>query len=256
MPFIRFSRLSAAVVMLAAASSVAIAAQSPPDYLQFDDLLLTTVRNGYVDYDGIAADGRLETFIRQLGTTRPEDLAGEDDRKAFFINAYNAIAIHGILNGQSAGSAWKRRKFFKSMTVTVLGQPMSMEDIEHGELRTMGDPRIHFAIVCASLSCPRLNNRAYFPETLDAQLDQATAQFVNDLTRNRFDNGRRIAYLSAIFDWFAEDFEAVAGSVQKYIASYATDPDTARLLRSGQFKTQTEPYDWGLNGSFDGARRK
>ncbi|HHQ14011.1 MAG TPA: DUF547 domain-containing protein [Chromatiales bacterium] len=219
-----------------------------PDYSAYDDLLLNYVNNGFVDYDGIAADGRLDDFIRQLGETRPEDLTDPDTEKAFYINAYNAIAIRGILNGYSASNAWNRYRFFKGMKVSVLGHKTSLNDIEHERLRPMGDPRIHFAIVCASLSCPRLSSHAYRPEQLDAQLDSAARLFINDPTRNRFDHKRRKAFLSAIFDWFGDDFSAKSGSVQRYLAAWVQDPDAERLLKTDSFDVSFNEYDWGLNG--------
>jgi hypothetical protein len=115
----------------------------------------------------------------------------------------------------------------------------------------MGDPRIHFAIVCASLSCPRLASRAFVPERLNQQLDVAAGRFINDATRNRFDSERGEAFVSQIFDWFAEDFTAGAVSVQAYLAGYSRDPQATQLLRDEAFKLRYEIYDWGLNGQFD-----
>lgn len=235
-----------------ALAAVACLASAPvlakPDYSMLDDLLLSHVDNGFVDYDGIALDPRLDDFIDQLATTAPEDLATPAEQKAFYINAYNAIAIRGILDGQSPDSLFGRSRFFKRMRFDVLGESMSLEDIEHGRLRPMGDARIHFAIVCASLSCPRLASRAYRPATLDAQLDTAAEQFLNDPTRNVFDSNRRVAYVSQIFDWFEEDFVANAGSLQNYMARFVTDQASARVLRGENFEVNFREYDWGLNG--------
>jgi hypothetical protein len=236
-----------AVIALLAALLAAPAAAAP-DYALLDDLLLSHVRDGFVDYDGLALDNRLDRFVEQLGTTSPESLTEPTARKAFYINAYNVIAIRGILDGQSPRSLFGRSRFFKRMRFDVLGEQLSLEDIEHGRLRTMGDARIHFAIVCASLSCPRLSNRAYLPETLDAQLDAAAERFLNDPTRNVFDAGRRVAFVSKIFDWFAADFVADAGSVQAYMARYVRDQSSARLLRSDSFELRHQAYDWNLNG--------
>ncbi len=227
-----------------------IAVAALPDYSAYDDLLLNYVNNGFVDYDGIAADGRLDDFIHQLGETRPEDLMDSDTEKAFYINAYNAIAIYGVLNGYSTSSPWQRWRFFKHMKVPVLGRKTSLNDIEHEHLRPMGDPRIHFAIVCASLSCPRLSSHAYQPGQLDAQLDAAARQFVNDPTRNRFDHKRRKAFLSEIFEWFSEDFSAKSGSVQRYLSTWVQDPDAERLLKTDSFDVGFNEYDWGLNGLY------
>lgn len=239
--------LLALIVNFAAAPVWAV-----PDYAMLDDLLVSHVRDGFVDYDGIALDPRLDDFLGQLASTTPESLTTPAEEKAFYINAYNAIAIHGILNGQSPDSFFGRSRFFKRMRVDVLGEPLSLEDIEHRRLRLMGDARIHFAIVCASLSCPRLSSRAYLPETLDTQLDAAAELFLNDATRNVFDSNRRVAYVSRIFEWFEEDFVAESGSLQAFLARFVTDQSSARLLRADSFDINYREYDWSLNGRFEG----
>ena len=225
-------------------------AMAVPDYRAFDDLLLNHVHNGFVDYDGIAADGRLDEFIRQLGDTSPESLADASARKAFFINAYNALAIYGVLDGQTTKSQRSRNRFFKKMKMRVLGEKRSMEQIEHDELRQTGDPRIHFAIACASLSCPRLDSRAYLPDRLDQQLDAAATRFINDPSRNRFDVNQGIAFLSPIFDWFADDFAQDETGLQMYLAGYVRNADAERELRSGRLEIRYEDYDWRLNGRY------
>jgi hypothetical protein len=112
----------------------------------------------------------------------------------------------------------------------------------------MGEPRIHFAIVCASMSCPRLSNRAYLPETLEQQLDEGARRFINDISRNHFDLPRRIAYVSKIFDWYRDDFELATGSVQRYLASYVEDVEVAKALNNDEFDVRFLKYDWNLNG--------
>jgi len=248
----RACRYSAAAFFALLAGLAVAPAQAQPDYAMLDDLLVSHVQDGFVDYDGIALDPRLDDFIDQLATTSPEALLRPADQKAFYINAYNAIAMRGILDGQSPDSLFGRSRFFKRMRTDVLGESLSLEDIEHERLRKMGDARIHFAIVCASLSCPRLASRAYVPETLDAQLNSAAEQFLNDPTRNVFDANRRVAYVSKIFDWFEEDFVAESGSLQAYLARYVTDQDSARVLRADNFEINYREYDWGLNGRFSG----
>ena len=222
-----------------------------PDYSLWDELLLTHVRNGFVDYNGLRDDSRLQLFLDQLADTDPASVAASNDRKSLLINAYNAYAIRGILDGESTSSQSRRKRFFTRYRFTLMGETTTLQDIEHKQLRPMGDPRIHFAIVCASLSCPRLASRAFVPESVDQQLDAAAGRFINDPTRNRFDSERGEAFVSQIFDWFAEDFTADADSVQAYLADYNQDPQATQLLRDEAFKLRYETYDWGLNGQFD-----
>jgi hypothetical protein len=241
-------RLLSALVL---ASLLASPAQADaPDYRQWDDILVRNVRNGYVDYDGIRADPAFARFLRQLDTTREADLGDRDAALAFYLNAYNALAIQGILNGDSPETLLSRAAFFKRRTYPVLGAEITLDTIEKERLAALDDPRVHFALVCASLGCPRLSNRAYYPETIDVQLDAAARQFINDPTRNRYDGERRLALLSQIFEWYEEDFSRAAGSVPDYLAGYRSDPDQAAGLAAGDWKLEYIPYDWNLNGTY------
>jgi len=228
--------------------AVEIHAGNLPDYSLLDELLLENVRNGFVDYDGFRADARFQQFIDQIGTADPNLLSDKNQKLAFYINAYNALAIDGIINGESPESRWSRRKFFRSTEYTVLGEQLTLDDIEKEKIHTLGDARIHFAIVCASLSCPRLSNRAYTPERVDYQLHDAAQKFINDPTRNRYGLERSTAFLSMIFKWYGDDFGAAGGSIQRYISRFADDPKVADALREEKFDIRYLDYDWNLNG--------
>jgi len=233
--------------------SIGIAQAQLPDYDILDEILSRNVRNGFVDYDGIAAEPRLDEFIRQLGMTKPADLTSTDAKLAFYINAYNILAIQGILDGQSPSGWWGRRKFFKQQKFNLLGEQISLEALEHERIIALGEPRIHFAIVCASISCPRLSSRAYREKELNVQLHEAAKQFINDPTRNRFDPERDKAFLSKIFAWYADDFIAAGGSLQRYIARFITDAATQDALRQDQLEVRFVDYDWNLNGRYSSA---
>jgi hypothetical protein len=222
-----------------------------PDYALWDEVLLHNVRNGYVDYDGIRADPKFETFIGQLADD-PGAFPSPAAELAYLVNAYNALAVRGILEGYSPATRFGRFRYFKTVRHDLAGGKITLEKLEHERIRTKGDPRIHFAIVCASISCPRLLNHAYLPETLDAQLDEAARGFVNDATRNRFDIAQRTAFVSQIFEWFRADFEAVTGSVPAYLARYAEEPAARAALREGRLALRSLPYDWELNGRYAG----
>jgi len=237
------------LLVIALTASAGVLANAP-NFEVFDELLLQNVRNGFVDYDGLAADERFGAFVEQLGAGSPALANGPDKGLAFYINAYNALAIQGILNGQSPASRWGRQKFFKRQKFTVLGEKINLETLEHERIANQGDPRIHFAIVCASLSCPRLSSHAYEPKQINVQLHDAAHRFINDPTRNRFDLDRRIAFLSMIFDWYADDFEQAGGSVQRYLARFVDDAAVQEALRADEFELRYIEYDWNLNGYF------
>jgi len=225
---------------------------SLPNLDDLDAVLVRNVQSGFVDYDGIRADPAFRRYLAGLASATEGDLQDPGVRLAFLVNAYNALAIQGILDGYSPASWLGRRTYFKGREYDLLGSQTTLEQLEHGRILPLGDARVHFAIVCASLSCPRLASRAYAPATLDAQLDAATRSFANDGTRNRFDVSRRIAFLSSIFDWYSADFIRAAGSVQRYLARYASDPQVAELLARDGFEVRFVDYDWDLNGVYRG----
>jgi hypothetical protein len=221
-----------------------------PDYRAWDGILVRNVRNGFVDYDGIRADPAFPRFIAELGTATDADLPDRAARLAFYINAYNALAIQGILNGDSPDSLLGRATFFKRRRYQVLGSGLTLDDIEKGRLAPLAEPRVHFAIVCASLGCPRLASRAWWPETIEVQLDAAARGFINDPTRNRYDPTRKLAFLSEIFDWYADDFATIRKPVVAYLAGYVRDPAVAADLAAGRYTVRFTPYDWNLNGTY------
>ena len=130
----------------------------------------------------------------------------------------------------------------------VAGEEITLWDLEHERIRPLGEPRVHFALVCASRSCPALASSSYEPSSLEDQLEAAALGFVNDPARNRFDREKRVAKLSRIFDWYREDFEATDGSVERYIARYLDDPELADDLAAGRYTVEYADYDWSLNG--------
>ena len=130
---------------------------------------------------------------------------------------------------------------------TVRGRQLSLDDIEHQILRReLDEPRIHFAIVCASRSCPVLRDEAYRAQDLDAQLDDAARRFVRDRSRNWFDAATNTFHASSIFKWFRGDFERRAGSLASFLARYADDA-AAAALRTGGVRIEFLDYDWSLN---------
>lgn len=233
--------------LLSASASAAL-----PSHDDLDAVLLRNVSNGFVDYDGIKADPAFRRYVADLASAGDASLEERNARLALLINAYNAFAIQGILDGYSPASLLGRYTFFKRREYSLLGTKTTLEDLEHGLLRPLGEPRIHFAIVCASLSCPRLASDAYTPAALDAQLEAAARAFANDGTRNRYDPERQIAFLSRIFDWYEPDFVKAAGSVQKYLARYVSDPVVREILSRDGFEVRFVEYDWDLNGVFRG----
>ncbi len=228
-----------------------VAPIAPQDFSHrtFDDLLRTHVTDGVVAYPGIAADTKLREYLQRLDRIDPNALVTREDRLAFWINAYNAFAIKGILDGYSPRTLVGRYRYFIATDYRVGGETINLYGLEQKLLiPDFQEPRVHFAIVCASRSCPKLRSEAYTPDHIERQLEEGARAFVNDPTRNRFDRQARVAHLSMIFKWFEEDFTARAGSLLGYVKRYVADPDLARELESVPYRVEFLDYDWSLNG--------
>lgn len=204
---------------------------------------------GAVNYPGIKADPRLAEYLGYLAAADPDSFATRQEKLAFWINAYNALAIKGILDGLSPDGLFARVIFFRTTDYTLAGREINLYDLERDIIIPFNEPRIHFAINCASASCPILGAQPYIADRLDAQLEAATRAFINDPAKNRFDLAANTASISKIFDWFREDFERAAGSVQKYLANYVADPEAAARLARDGFDLRYLDYDWSLNGT-------
>lgn len=220
-----------------------------------------------VDYAGLARDrvalGRYLASLSALPLAE-FDSWNRAQQRAFLINAYNAWTVELILGaepglasirelGSLFSSPWKKR-FFQ-----LFGQPESLDGIEHERLRGAADfdePRIHFAVNCASVGCPALRPEAYRGDDLDAQLEDQTRRFLRDRTRNRWDRAEGTLYLSRIFDWYAEDFvlEFRGGrSLGEFLAQHADElgmtADEAAALAAGELEIDFLDYDWSLNAA-------
>jgi len=215
----------------------------------WDGIVLAHVHDGQVDYPAIQADGRLDGYLRELNRIDPTRLQTRQNQLAFWINAYNAFAVQGILDHYSPMTLWGRYRYFIGRDYRVGGTTINLYGLERQVLiEQFHEPLMHFAIVCASTSCPKLQSWAYQPEQLDRQLVQVAKDFINDPTRNRFDRSQKVASLSMIFQWFENDFAIAAGSVLAYIARYVDDPDLAKELIQPGYRIEYLDYDWSLNG--------
>ncbi|MEO7397858.1 MAG: ATP-binding protein, partial [Ilumatobacteraceae bacterium] len=217
----------------------------------FDEVLQAHVKNGVVDYSAIASDARFSAYLEQLNQIDPHALPTRSKRLAFWINAYNACAIKGILDGYSPENLVGRYRYFISKQYRIGGKALNLRDLQRKILiPEFQEPRTHFAIVCASASCPKLLDRAYNAEILEALLEQSAIAFINDPARNCFDRKQKRARLSRIFKWFEKDFVASAGSLTEYVRPYIADPDLARTLVEEHYEIEFIDYNWGANGPF------
>ncbi len=200
--------------------------------------------------------GLLNSYIKEVEAVSANEFSSWTDNQqvAFLINAYNALTIKLVLTkypdlksikdlGGFFSSPWKIVFF------TLFGKPHHLDHIEHEILRkNYTEPRIHFALVCASVSCPPLRTEAYTPEKLNEQLNKAMVSFLRDPDRNRYDKSQNRLYLSSIFKWFSEDFKKVKPSVEAFVAPWIVDDVESReLISRKRVDVKYLDYDWSLN---------
>ena len=219
-------------------------------YQVFGELLTQYNQDGRVDYAGLKQEeARLDRYLESLARVDPGALT-RNDRFAFYVNAYNAWTIKLILSGypgvesiKDLGSLLKspwKRKFVK-----INGATVSLDHIEHDILRPeFKDPRVHFAVNCASRGCPPLYGEPFAGDKLDAQLDAVTGRFINDPRYNRLEENT--LYVSRIFKWFGEDFnDDIIGFFERYASPALKAAITARRPA---LDIRYLDYDWSLNG--------
>lgn len=239
------------------------------DHGAWDALLkrhVSSIRNGVateVDYAGMARERTaLKGYLNGLATVRNEEFNRwpKPERLAFLINAYNAWTVELILTAwpdvksiKDLGSLF--RSPWKKAFIPLLSETRSLDDIEQDMIRAKGvydEPRIHFAVNCASIGCPALRPEAYTAARLDAQLADATRLFLSDRSRNWLKGGLEGGELklSSIFKWYGGDFEH-AGGLNTFLAgqgeALGLPDEQRRALRDGRLKIEFLDYDWRLN---------
>ncbi len=219
-------------------------------------VLLQAGKASQVRYAGFARDrAALKAYLDALSKVPEAQFNGwsRGERMAFLINAYNAFTVEKILTrypnlksirdfGTVFGNPWKD-KFF-----TLFGRESYLDQIEHETLRKPGaynEPRVHYAVNCASIGCPMLREEAYVPEKLEAQLEEQTVRFLSDRSRNRFAAGK--LEISKIFDWFKEDFGVREQYFAKYAKLLADAPEAQKQMAEGRAPLAFLDYDWSLN---------
>ncbi len=225
-------------------------------------LSLFVDERGLVDYAGLARDrGAFDRYIAAVETvsplTDPKQFPDRDHELAYYINAYNAMVFKGVLDrGPEDESVWRGGlvsgyAFFVGMKITVGGRRSNLKKLEDKTIRAgYQDPRVHAALNCASLSCPRLPRSAFDPERLDEQFDRAMREFVSDERHVRIDEARRVVRLSKIFDWFTKDFidyETRAGNPDPNLIDFINRyrPTESRIPRD--YRIKFLPYDKDIN---------
>ncbi|MDP2135517.1 MAG: DUF547 domain-containing protein [Sulfuritalea sp.] len=265
------SRLLFLALVLVAASTLVRAQGFDHSHARWHALLAKHVKPfaggnaSAVDYAALKRErAALHAYLAGLTAIGEADYGtwSKPQRLAFLINAYNAFTVELILTrypdlesikdlGSLFQSPWKK-KFF-----SLLGQQRSLDGIEHGLIRAPGafdEPRIHAAVVCASIGCPMLRPEAFVAGKLDAQLEDGMRRFLADATRNRFDAATGRLRVSKIFDWYGRDFEmghqgheSLKATFARHAEQLAATPEAQARVRNGDYRLDFLDYDWRLN---------
>jgi hypothetical protein len=234
-------------------------AQAPRvEHASFDRLLRQHVdEQGRVDYDAFARSPGFDGYLELLARTEPARLPVQE-RLALWINAYNAYTIalinrHGerrsIRNINRTLGLIAGKGPWSEPIARVGGRTYTLDQIEHEIIRPeFGEPRIHFALVCAAVGCPALRREAYTGERLEAQLDDQARRFLlRSPERNRVDLAARAVHLSPIFRWYRQDFGRNDAEIGRFVARFQPPGPERELLEAGGFRIRYTDYDWSLN---------
>ncbi len=235
-------------VLLVLMRLLSFAQGTPPSHDTFDKLLKKyALEDGRVDYKGFIKDSvAFDKYLSTLSNHPPNKSWSVNEEMAFWINVYNAFTIKLIIDHYPVksikdlgGSLYKINTPWDIQFIKIGDETYDLNNVEHQKLRrAYNDPRIHFAIVCASRSCPKLLNESYVPSKLDEQLDQAARNFLKDTFRNKISTNK--VEISSIFKWYSGDFTK-NGTMIDFLNKYSSvkikaDADISYL-----------DYDWGLN---------
>ncbi len=228
------------------------------DHTAWDGLLRKYCDSlGYVKYQAWHQSKQdqqtLDQYLAHLSQADPGQSASTGAKLAFWINAYNAVTVKGILREYPTSSIRNHTaklfgyNIWDDLLLPVGNRTYSLNQMEHDVLRKMGDPRIHFAIVCASIGCPPLSDRAYTAKEIDSQLGENAKKFFANREKFRYNAANRRIEISPILKWFAEDFGANQAAQLRTIALYLPDQAAQALAASGKASVSYLTYDWDLN---------
>ena len=203
---------------------------------------------GRVDFSGLSADrADLDEVVRFIAVVDPassqSSIPTQNTLLAYYLNAYNALAMYGVLEaGVPKRFDWLgRMQFFYFRKFRLGGRTISLYSLENDVIRPLGDPRVHFALNCMSISCPRLPQKPFTALGLDSELDAAAHEFINEDRNVHLDSRRADAKVSAIFEFYTTDFVAKSTSLAGYINRY-------RIIKiPANYKIAFAEYDWTIN---------
>ena len=230
-------------LMLVIASQASTRTKLAAFFNSTDIFLKTAVVNGKVKYPSIKNNSAgLNNLISMIGDMSLSG-ATDNEKKAFYINAYNITVIKAVINSYPIEKPLDVDGFFDSKKHKVAGEYLTLNDIENNKVRIYKDARIHFVLVCAAKGCPVIVDYAYRPDKLETQLQERTVFALNDVNFVRVKPNSKTVYISEIFKWYKQDFLAESKSLITFINKYRKD--TNKLPTS--YTVNNYPYNWKLN---------
>ena len=210
-------------------------------FTQTQSFLTETVKDGKVMYSSIKKDPQDLYALLELAKSVRVAESDTASYQAFWINSYNLLVIKGIIENYPVVSPLDIPGFFDKTEHEIAGVKITLNDIENLKLRAVfpAEPRFHFVLVCAGLGCPPIINRVYLPDSLEEQLEQQTAESINNPEFIRVRKNR--VEVSQIFEWYAEDFNRNGNTLPGFINRYRAEPLPAKA------KFSYYAYDWALN---------
>lgn len=216
------------------------------DHSIFDGLLKMYVDGkGMVNYPAFQNSKDFKDYIVTLSSADIDKMSN-NEKLAFYINAYNATVIKNVLDHWTIKSPLEVDGFFNKIKHKVAHKEITLDELEHKYTLTIEPVLSHFGLVCAAKSCPKLITKAYEAETVIAQLNENAKAYLNDVKNNRLDRDNYILYLSEIFKWFPEAFEEQYGSL-KNTAIYFMNEEAKRFLNDNEVEIKFNKYNWQLN---------
>lgn len=220
-------------------------AAGKPDHSILDRLLNEYVSStGKVNYKGLKTKmDTLDSYLLELKAHAPASDWTKNDKKAYYINAYNAYTLKLVLTKYPVASvkdiSFSGKDLWSTKLVKLGENVYTLGQVENDLLRKMGDPRIHFAINCASYSCPKIWNHAYTGANVSSQMDKLTKAYINDVKHNIITEKK--IKISQLFEWYAADFVTTEHTLIQYLNKYST------IQIAADAKVEYLPYNWSLN---------
>ncbi len=216
------------------------------DHSLFSEVLKNAVNDkGLVDYQKIKENKSFEEYLKKISNADISNL-DENEKLAFYINAYNASVIKNVIDNLPINSPMNLDGFFKTKKFRIAGEELSLDEIENQKVLKINSVLSHFGLVCAAKSCPRLLSHAYEGITVLSKLNENAKYYLNDKNQNRLDEQNMIFYLSELFKWFRKYFEAEYGSLINTVKSFM-NVNNKKFLDKNEVQIKFLPYNWELN---------